>query len=91
MVMHTVLNNCPKTSKRNILFVHLCVNIIIIFQEYGTLRSQYDRAKVERDKKHEVLKEEFKKLAPLETKNKILKAQRDELEQTTREMVSMFM
>ncbi|CAG5129404.1 unnamed protein product, partial [Candidula unifasciata] len=54
--------------------------------EYGTLRSLYDRARAERDKQQEVVKEELKKLAPLETKHRTLKGRRDEWEQTTRDM-----
>lgn len=54
--------------------------------EYMKLKNLYDRARGERDQTQQILQEELKKLAPLETQHKTLKMRKDELEKTTREM-----
>lgn len=51
------------------------------------LKDQYERAKTEKDKKHDELKQERKIIQPLENKCSTLKKEKDNLERDTRELV----
>ncbi|XP_059171563.1 structural maintenance of chromosomes protein 5-like [Physella acuta] len=54
--------------------------------EYQLLKDQYERAKTEKDKKHDELKQERKIIQPLENKCVNLKKQKEILERVTREL-----